>query len=229
MTTLKIYHLQKVIVSGYKRVLFFVAALVSAVVLYAQQQPLTGQVLDEENEPLPGATVHVEGTNIAVSADSDGNFSIMAAPGSKIIVSYIGFEHRTVEVGESRSIIVTLQPKVNELDEVVAIGYGTQRKSDIATAVSSVNMEDIKKSGSTQTLEALQGKVSGLQILPADGSLSGNVTFRMRGVNSITGGTQPLFVIDGVPMPVAEPETSGISMSVMRMSTRFCSRIRCAS
>ena len=187
------------------------AAIFALTALAQSPQPLTGQVLDEENEPLPGANVLVEGTNVVTATDAEGNFSIMAVPGSQILVSFIGYETKKVDVGDDRSIIVTLDPKSNELDEVVAIGYGTQRKSDIATAVSSVNIDDLKKSGSSQTLEGLQGKVSGLQIIPNDGSISGGVTFRMRGINSITGGTQPLFVIDGVPMPVAEPETSGIS------------------
>lgn len=195
-----------------QRLSVFVIALFTGMAICAQQsQPLHGTVLDEENEPLPGATVLLDGTDIATVADNEGNFTIMAAPGSKLIINFIGYEPKLVDVGASRDITISLDPKVNQLDEVVAIGYGTQRKSDIATAVSSVNMEDIKKSGSTQTLEALQGKVSGLQIVQNDGSLSGGVTFRMRGVNSITGGTQPLFVIDGVPMPIAEPETSGIS------------------
>lgn len=211
MTTFKNQLFEKSISSGYKRTVFLLLSLLVAVFVYAQQQPLNGQVLDEENEPLPGASVLLDGTKIVTVTDNDGNFSIMAAPGSKIIVTYIGYEPKMVNVGTSRSITITMETKFNELDEIVAVGYGTQRKSDIATAVSTVNIDDIKKSGSTQTLEALQGKVSGLQILPTDGSLSGGVTFRMRGINSITGGTQPLFVIDGVPMPVAEPETSGIS------------------
>ena len=90
------------------------------------------------------------------------------------------------------------------MDEVVVVGYGSQRKSDIATAVASVNIKDIAKSSSAQTLQALQGKISGVQIIPTDGSLSSGMTFRIRGVNSITGGTQPLFVIDGVPMPTQQ-------------------------
>lgn len=192
-------------------VLMLAALLPAAAQTETQPQPLTGVVLDENNEPLPGANVLLDGTKIVTATDAEGQFTIMAAPGTKIIVSFIGYEPKLVDVGEERDIIVSLEPKTDELDEVVAIGYGTQKKSDISTAVSSVNMEDLKKSGASQTLEGLQGKVSGLQIMSNDGSASSGVTFRMRGVNSITGGTQPLIVIDGVPMPVAEPENTGIS------------------
>lgn len=195
-----------------RRLLLLLVAAVMSLGAYAQQpQPLTGLVLDENNEPVIGANVLIEGTKIVTATDDEGRFTIMAVPGSKLIVSYIGYEPKLVDVGEPRDITISLEPKSNELDEVVAIGYGTQRKSDISTAISSVNMEDVKKSGASQTLEGLQGKISGLQIIPNDGSISGGVTFRMRGVNSITGGTQPLFVIDGVPMPVADSETAGIS------------------
>lgn len=210
MTTLKSYSIFTFAKRASHRLLLIISLLFSSFAAAAQQpEPLQGEVYDQENEPLVGATVVIDGTKISATTDINGKFTIMAPAGSKINVSYFGYQPQQIEVGESREIEITLEQKVNQLDEVVAVGYGTQKKSDIATAVSSVNMEDIKKSGSTQTLEALQGKVSGLQILPADGSLSGGVTFRMRGINSITGGTQPLFVIDGVPMPVSDAESSG--------------------
>ena len=86
----------------------------------------------------------------------------------------------------------------------VVVAYGSRKKRDMAPAVASVNIKDIVNSSSTQTLQALQGKISGVQIIPTDGSLSSGMTFRIRGVNSVTGGTQPLFVIDGVPMPTQQ-------------------------
>lgn len=170
-------------------------------VVLAQQVTISGQVLDEKSEPLIGATVNIEGTTNAVITDLEGKFTIKALPSEKIVVSFLGYKPQTVTIGRNRRLNVTLEPSVTEMDEVVVVGYGSQKKSDIATAVASVNIKDIAKSSSTQTLQALQGKISGVQIIPTDGSLSSGMTFRIRGVNSITGGTQPLFVIDGVPMP----------------------------
>ena len=169
--------------------------------MLAQHIVVNGTVRDETDEPLSAATVSIVESEHLVIADVDGAFTIEAAIGQHLIVSFVGYEPRTVEVTNGGPLHINLYPKDNELDETVVVGYGVQKRSDIATAISSVNMADIAKSGSSQTLQALQGKVSGLQILTNDGSISSGVTFRMRGVNSITGGTQPLFVIDGVPVP----------------------------
>lgn len=170
----------------------------------AQQISVSGQVLDEEGKPLIGATVNVEGTSNATITDLEGTFTLKVLPSDKIVISYLGYKPKTITIGKNRRFHVTLEPSITEMDEVVVVGYGSQRKSDIATAVASVNIKDIAKSSSTQTLQALQGKISGVQIIPTDGSLSSGMTFRIRGVNSITGGTQPLFVIDGVPMPTQQ-------------------------
>lgn len=175
---------------------------------WASGRTVTGEVLDESSEPLAGATVKAQHSGAVTATDSDGLFSILVRDGEKLTVSFIGYRTVTVDVPENGRVTVVLDPVATEMDEVVVVGYGTQRRSDIATAVASVNMEDLAKAGAAQTLEALQGKVGGLQIMSNDGSLAGGMKFRMRGVNSITGGTQPLFVIDGVPMPVAENTSS---------------------
>lgn len=183
----------------------------------AQPHMISGKVTDAQGEPLIGATVKVDGNRNATITDIDGLFSIAAKKSEKLTVSYIGYYPKTVSIDKEQGLIITLEPSVNEMDEAVVVGYGIQKKSDIATAVSSVNVEDLAKSGSSQVLQALQGKVSGVQVMSSDGSLSGNMLFRVRGVNSITGGTQPLFVIDGVPMPVQpiDETTSGLSNNPM--------------
>ncbi|MCD7935797.1 MAG: TonB-dependent receptor [Tannerellaceae bacterium] len=193
-----------------KKMMFGMLLLLAGMLsVAAQQVSISGQVLDEQNEPLIGATITVKSTSQGTITDLDGNFSLQAAPTDQIVVNYLGYKAQTLTVGTIRHFSVVLEPAVNEMDEVVVIGYGTQRRSDISTAVASVNMKDITQSGSAQTLEALQGKVSGVQIIPTDGSLSSGMTFRIRGVNSVTGGTQPLFVIDGVPMPAQRITNDG--------------------
>lgn len=188
---------RKVLLSTLFLILHFTVAL-------AQQVTISGQVLDEKSEPLIGATINIEGTTNAVITDLEGKFTIKVLPSEKLIISYLGYKPKTITIGKNRRFDIILDPSVTEMDEVVVVGYGSQRKSDIATAVASVNIKDIVNSSSTQTLQALQGKISGVQIIPTDGSLSSGMTFRIRGVNSVTGGTQPLFVIDGVPMPTQQ-------------------------
>lgn len=188
---------RKVLLSTLFLILHFTVAL-------AQQVTISGQVLDEKSEPLIGATINIEGTTNAVITDLEGKFTIKVLPSEKLVISYLGYKPKTIAIGKNRRFDIILDPSVTEMDEVVVVGYGSQRKSDIATAVASVNIKDIVNSSSTQTLQALQGKISGVQIIPTDGSLSSGMTFRIRGVNSVTGGTQPLFVIDGVPMPTQQ-------------------------
>lgn len=188
---------RKVLLSALFLILHFTVAL-------AQQATVSGQVLDERGEPLIGATINIEGTTNATITDLEGKFTIKALPSEKLVISYLGYKPKTIAIGKNRRFDIILDPSVTEMDEVVVVGYGSQRKSDIATAVASVNIKDIAKSSSTQALQALQGKISGVQIIPTDGSLSSGMTFRIRGVNSVTGGTQPLFVIDGVPMPTQQ-------------------------
>lgn len=168
---------------------------------WAQQVSISGQVFDDNKEPLAGATIIVQGTTHGVTSDFDGKFTINLLPSQKIEVSFLGYKNQVLSVGNKRQFQIVLEPELLEMEEVVIVGYGTQRKSDISTAVSSVKVGELTQSGSTQTLQALQGKISGVQITSNDGSISSGVTFKIRGVNSITGGTQPLFVIDGVPMP----------------------------
>lgn len=168
----------------------------------AQQLFVKGRVLDNNGEPLPGASISLKNEKKGVVADIDGNFSIQADLNSTLVVSFVGFNSKEIKVKNNKPLEVYLQGMV--LDEVVVVGYGTQRRSDITSAVSSVNMSDLKNSGAAQTLEAIQGKISGVQILSNDGSMTSGLQFRIRGVNSITGGTQPLFVIDGVPQPVQQ-------------------------
>lgn len=116
-------------------------------------------MLDEKSEPLIGATINIEGTTNAVITDLEGKFTIKVLPSEKLVISYLGYKPKTITIGKNRRFDIILDPSVTEMDEVVVVGYGSQRKSDIATAVASVNIKDIVNSSSTQTLQALQGKI----------------------------------------------------------------------
>lgn len=173
----------------------------------AQEIIVKGVVLDETNNPLIGATVITDSKSKATVTDMEGKFSINCNLNENLKISFIGYLAQKVKVSE-KLLTIKMEPQQNNLNDVVVVGYGTQKRSDISTAVSSVRMADIEKSGARNVLDGIQGKVSGVQIISNDGSLNGGMTFRIRGNNSITGGTQPLFVIDGVAQPISTDENS---------------------
>lgn len=170
---------------------------------FAQEKTINGSVVDDTGQPLPGATYIIQGTRKGGITDVDGKFSINASAKDVIEISFVGYLTQQVKIGDKSELKIRMNVDTKSLDEVVVIGYGSQKRSDISTAVSSVNVGQVVKSGNVQVLDALQGKISGVQIISNDGSPSGGLTFRIRGTNSLTGGTQPLFVIDGVPQPIS--------------------------
>lgn len=158
-----------------------ICILLFSIPMLAQKVTITGVVTDENKQPLPGASVAVEHAHSGTATDFEGRFSLSVAPTDKIVVSFMGYRSKTIAVGKTRTFNVSLEPEVTQIDEVVLVGYGTQRKSDISTAVASVKMADIAQSSPSQVLQALQGKVSGVQIISSDGSASSGLTFRIRG------------------------------------------------
>lgn len=184
-----------------KKVFLMLYSMLIVTSAFAQKVNVSGRVLDDLESPLIGVTIVINDNGKGTITDLNGDFILTVSNGDKIKFSYVGFNSQTITVNENKSLVIKLEPTAINMDEVVVVGYGTQRRSDISTAVSSVNMKDIAKSGSTQTLEALQGKVSGVQIMTTDGSLTSGITVKIRGNNSITGGTEPLYVIDGMPIP----------------------------
>ena len=160
------------------------------------QQTITGTVSDADG-PLPGASVVVKGTTNGVSTDFDGNFSIQASPSDVLLISYIGYTAKEIPVGNQTQIDVNLEAG-NKLDEVVVIGYGTQRKSDLTGSVASVSSEDLTQIPSSRVDQVLQGRAAGVQVTQANGAPGAGTTIRVRGGNSITGSNEPLFVVDGI-------------------------------
>ena len=160
------------------------------------QQTITGTVSAEDG-PLPGASVVVKGTTTGVSTDFDGNYSIEAGADDTLLFSYIGYTVQEIVVGNQTQINVILEAG-NELDEVVVIGYGTQRKSDLTGSVSSVSAEDVAAIPVSRVDQALQGRAAGVQVTQTSGAPGAGTSIRVRGGNSITGSNEPLWVIDGI-------------------------------
>src|SRR5574344_474352 len=170
-----------------------------AAVAQNQTIKVKGQVVDETGEPLVGATVKVKDTSAGTITDFDGNFSISVPSDATLMVSFIGYKGVEVNVGGKTELgKITLQSDLKELDQVVVIGYGTQRKVDLTGSVAVVNTEEMKKVSHSNISTMLEGKVSGVQIT-SDGQPGADPTVRIRGIGSF-GSTAPLYVVDGVPM-----------------------------
>ena len=170
-----------------------------AIGLQAQQRTITGLVMDEENETLIGATVQVENSGRGTATDIDGAFSVQAATGEKLVISYTGYEAKTIIISVENNITVVLRSASEIMDEVVVVGYGKQKKRDVTGSVASISSEDLQNTVVTNLDQALQGRVAGVQVTQNSGQPGGAASIRIRGANSITGSSEPLYVIDGIP------------------------------
>nr|MBD3621085.1 TonB-dependent receptor [Sunxiuqinia sp.] len=166
-----------------------------------QEQTVRGKVTNARGESIPGATVIIKGTSKGGITDSNGEYILANVPGDAVLVfSFVGMQTQEVEVNGRSSISVTLGEDVIGLEEVVAIGYGTQRKSDVTGSVGVVDAADILERPSFNALQGMKGKVAGVNIFSNSGSPTGSTRVIIRGVNSITTSTNPLYVVDGVVM-----------------------------
>ncbi|MCM5662851.1 SusC/RagA family TonB-linked outer membrane protein [Galbibacter mesophilus] len=163
---------------------------------FAQEKTITGVVSDDQNMPLPGATVLVKGTSNGTQTDFDGNYTIEANTGDTLVFSYVGMDSKEVVVGSSSTINAALSVSTNELDEVVVVGYGTQKKEDVTGAISVVSGEEIAKQPNANAVSSIQGKVPGVNITNS-GRPGASPNVRIRGVGSVSN-SDPLYVVDGV-------------------------------
>ena len=170
-----------------------------AAVAQNQTIKVKGQVVDESGEPLVGATVKVKDTSVGTITDFDGNFQLDVKSNATLVVSYLGYKNREIAV-RGRAILdpIKLDSDNNMLEQVVVVGYGTQKKADLTGSVSIVNAEEMKKVSNSNISTMLEGKVAGVQIT-TDGQPGADPSVRIRGIGSF-GSTAPLYVIDGVPM-----------------------------
>ncbi|MEL6916326.1 MAG: SusC/RagA family TonB-linked outer membrane protein, partial [Bacteroidota bacterium] len=174
---------------------------------YAQEKTVSGIVTDQGGLPLPGVNIVVKGTTTGTQSDFDGNYAIQASTGDVLVFSYLG--QTTVErsVGASNTINVSMQEDAQALEEVVVIGYGNQEERKIIQNIGLVKEEAIENLQVVSADQLLQGQSAGTQIVNASGVLGSAAVIRVRGVNSINSGSQPLIVIDGVPITDTEGNT----------------------
>ncbi|SFQ81043.1 SusC/RagA family TonB-linked outer membrane protein [Hymenobacter arizonensis] len=165
------------------------------------KQTVAGTVVDASNQPLPGVTVLVKNTTNGTSTGPDGTFTLTVATDNPILVlSYIGFKSQEVPVSGRSQLNLSMVGDEQALKEVVVVGYGTQEKKDLTGAITTVSGQDVARVPVSGFDQALQGQVAGLQISSSSGSPGGNTSILIRGVGSVTGGNEPLFVIDGFPV-----------------------------
>lgn len=166
--------------------------------LSAQDITVKGIVKDEAGESIIGASIMEKGTSNGTISDFDGTFSLNAPANATIVISYIGY--KTVEMQATASMEVTLKEDNEMLEEVVVIGYGTVKRKDVTTAVSTVSTDDIQRRPLVSAGQALQGKAAGVAVVQPTGQPGGEMSIRVRGTTSFNGSNDPLYVVDGVPV-----------------------------
>lgn len=183
----------------------FKTHLIAAVCLFCTAamtaQTLTGVVLDSSTkEPLIGAAVLLKGTAIGTVTDLDGNFTLSVSGNAGVIeVSYVGYKTKALPFNNFAPLTILLEDESQEIEEVVVIGYGVQKKSDLTGSVSSVEMEDVKTIATTNVAQALQGKAAGVEVVSNSGAPGAEASIRIRGVGTVNN-SEPLYVVDGSPV-----------------------------
>ena len=165
-----------------------------------QQKTVSGKVTDSSGGSLPGVSVVVKGSTTGTITDADGKYSLSKVPENTTLqFSFVGMKSQEIAVGNKTIINVTLAEETIGIDEVVAIGYGTMKKSDLTGSIASVKSENITDLPSNNITQALQGRIAGVQIQQNSGAPGANMQVRIRGTNSIQGSNEPLWIIDGFP------------------------------
>ncbi|MXN90856.1 SusC/RagA family TonB-linked outer membrane protein [Flavobacterium sp. Sd200] len=166
---------------------------------FAQGKTVSGTVVDSNNLPIPGANVLVKGTSTGVQTDVDGKFSIEVAQGNVLVFSFVGMQTQEITVGSQTTYSVSLKDDAAELEEVVVVGYGQKKKSDVTGAITSVSAKEIASRPVNNALQAIQGKAAGVDITSNErpGTMG---SINIRGVRSLTASNSPLYVVDGIPL-----------------------------
>ena len=184
---------------GRKFLFTIVAFVLSGVMAFAQTKTVTGTIVDEFGEPIIGANVLVKGTTNGAVTDIDGNYSITGVSATdELVVSYIGYASQTFPVGNQSTFNITMKEDGENLEEVVVVGYGVQKKKDLTGSVSSIKSADIQNVAAANAMQAMQAKVPGMDLQQSSGQAGAGVSITMRGNRSISADNGPLILVDGV-------------------------------
>jgi len=179
----------------------------------AQTHILKGIVVDSQGEPLPGVSVIIRGTNLGVTTATDGSFSLtLKGESNALVLSFIGFEKKTVEVKSETTIRITMVESKAELREVVVVGYGSQKKSEVTGAISSIKNKEFKDQPVSNLAASVEGKLSGVNVTQPSGTPGAGLLVSIRGAQN------PLYVVDGVPMESESNSSLGTSYNLTGQS-----------
>ncbi|MBW8332301.1 MAG: TonB-dependent receptor [Prolixibacteraceae bacterium] len=201
-----------------KKIYLLFMLMVSFTVLFAQEKSVTGKVTDENSEAIPGVAVVVKGTSLGTITDYDGNFKISVPSGNTVLLfSFVGFDGQEVDVSTTVTVNLQLKQSTIGLDEVVAVGYGTQKKVNLTGSIESLKGDDIAKRGTIQTSQALQGMAAGVTVTSNNGRPGKEgALIRIRGIGTIND-TSPLVLVDGVSSSLDAVDPNDIeSMSILK-------------
>jgi TonB-dependent SusC/RagA subfamily outer membrane receptor len=185
--------------------LLLVPALCLSTLAFAQSgATVSGKVTDADNTPLAQVSVNVQGGSTGVVTDVNGNFTITANRDDVLIFSYVGYSDETARVSDGEPVIIRMQQSnsSSNLEGVVVVGYGTQRARNVTGAVGRVGAREIRQVAVVSADQAILGRVAGVQVTQNSGEPGGEISIRIRGIASITSGSDPLIVVDGIPMSV---------------------------
>lgn len=180
------------------RLLGVLIAMLIGIPAIVAQNAIHGVVKDTQDEPVIGATVMIKGSQKGVATDIDGNFAIEVNAGAKLVISSIGYV--STEVAAKDGMVVVLEEDNQLLEEVVVIGYGSVKRRDVSTAISTIAEKDIQNRPIVSAAQAIQGKAAGVSVMSPNGAPGGEMTIRVRGTTSFNGSNDPLYVVDGVPV-----------------------------
>ena len=179
-----------------KKSLWILCCLCFPLLALAQQKTITGVVIDNRHDPLVGVSIQEKGTTNGTITNLDGEFSLQVNSGATLIFSYVGYKSQEIAVGSRASINVTLEEDSEQLEELVVVGYGVQKKSSMTASVASVSVNEIKKQVAPNVASTLQGRIPGVEVLQKGGEAGAEVKILVRGAGTF-GETEPLYVIDG--------------------------------
>lgn len=194
---------------------FLLLFALSSVVAFAQTNTIRGTVVDETNQPLAGATVTVKGTQKSTGTDTNGKFLLSGLPSGSVTlqVTFVGYllSEKVVQVSGNVTANFSLAPAAKDLNEVVVIGYGTQKKKDLTGAISTISSKDFQEGQNTSPLQLIAGKIAGVSVVSNSGAPGAGSTVRIRQGSSLTATNDPLYVIDGVPIETSATGVYGVA------------------
>jgi iron complex outermembrane receptor protein len=205
---LKQIHMKK---TSYSKLLMLFFCCFLQLAAFTQEREITGKVSDADGVPLPGVSIQIKGTTQGTITDFDGNYSLTVSPEATLVFSFIGYTTQEIPVGDQTEIIVTMREDIMELDEIVVTGYGVAKKSDLTGAMASLTEEDFNKIAGASPEQMMEGRIPGVEIRSNNGEPGAGASITVRGASTFRSGSQPLYVIDGIPMDMQNTSPDGPS------------------